>query len=352
LAYCRYLTNQARGYFALTIICGICAILSKAMALSLPLAFLVCDWFYARKFTKKTFFEKLLHLLYIIPIAGITYVLNARIPGESFQQGILIWFWTLTFYIRKFFFPWELLPYYPLHYPASWTNWHYFGALGLFALSALITVTPRKNRYVIFAFAYYFVSIFFLLRYDDKIDTTIVSDRFMYLPSLGFCVLLGVLASRVLSWAWAKRFPIRFGVAIMMIAVLTGFSFKTIQLTSWWRNGVILWQENIRRYPKDYFPYFLRAFAFAERGDFTAALRDYNKLLSLKPDYSLAYNDRGLVYAKLGKLDSALIDLTTSIRARPQDFRGYLNRGYVYELKGQWKQAIADYQKAIKLNRD
>ena len=38
---------------------------------------------------------------------------------------------------------------------------------------------------------YYLFSIFFLFRYDNAVDKNIVADRFMYLPSLGICILVG-----------------------------------------------------------------------------------------------------------------------------------------------------------------
>lgn len=38
---------------------------------------------------------------------------------------------------------------------------------------------------------FYLCSMFFLLRFGRVINIDAVSDRFMYLPSLGFCMLMG-----------------------------------------------------------------------------------------------------------------------------------------------------------------
>ena len=56
-------------------------------------------------------------------------------------------------------------------------------------------VVLRRHRLLVLAFLFYIVSTFFLWRFD-AFDVTVVGDRFMYIPSIGFCLLLG--------WAMAE----------------------------------------------------------------------------------------------------------------------------------------------------
>lgn len=197
--YLRYLKHRRWGAYGLSICFCLMSLLAKPMALSLPLIFLVCDWFKERKLEMRIFIEKVPHLIFIIPIVWITYSLNVRIPGKDVLESALIWTWTLTFYIKKFLFPFILIPLYQLPEPISVFNDQYVISIGLSLFLVLGLFYLRKNRWFIFSFLFFFVSIFFLLRFDNLRDISIVADRFMYLPGLGFCVFFGVYCDKVLT---------------------------------------------------------------------------------------------------------------------------------------------------------
>ena len=54
-------------------------------------------------------------------------------------------------------------------------------------------------------------------------------------------------------------------------------------------------------------------------------MRDYDHAIRLKPDYALAFNNRGFVYAKKGQLDRAIQDYDEAIRLKPNDAMAFLN---------------------------
>ena len=72
------------------------------MAVSLALVLLAIDWFKGRKLDRSVFYEKIPFLLLMIPVAWITYTLHARVPEASLNMAILIWLWTLIFYLERF----------------------------------------------------------------------------------------------------------------------------------------------------------------------------------------------------------------------------------------------------------
>ena len=135
--------------------------------------------------------EKLIFAVAIFPIAWVTYALNARTPLELGLENFLIWIWCLTFYPVKFFLPHPLIPDYNLPQPVSLTNPEYLFSIILFFLLGFAIWRGRKVRLFIFAAAFYFLSIFFLLKFDNLKEVTVVADRYMYLPSLGICLGLG-----------------------------------------------------------------------------------------------------------------------------------------------------------------
>ena len=98
-AYWAYLESSKRHNYWLSVVIGFFSMLAKPMALSLPLILFLFDWFKRRKLTWGLCWNKIPFLTYIIPIAWITYLPNARIPGNNFIEAILIWVWTFTFFI-------------------------------------------------------------------------------------------------------------------------------------------------------------------------------------------------------------------------------------------------------------
>ena len=87
-----------------------------------------------------------------------------------------------------------------------------------------------------------------------------------------------------------------------------------------------------------------RTTADVNMGEYQLAIDDYNKAITVKPDYADAYKNREFVYFKLGKQHS-LEDYNEAIRLRPNDADVFNNRGVVYAKRGQYQRAIEDYTK-------
>ena len=98
--------------------------------------------------------------------------------------------------------------------------------------------------------------------------------------------------------------------------------------------------------------YFRRAYKNDDLGKHEEAIEDLNKAIELKPDYALAYNNRGIAYNNLGQYDRAIEDYDKAIELDPDYTYAYNNRGIAYNNLGQYDRAIEDYDKAIELNPD
>src|SRR5262249_10060024 len=63
--------------------------------------------------------------------------------------------------------------------------------------------------------------------------------------------------------------------------------------------------EVIAKHPDDPQAYNMRGSVLADAGNADAALADFNKALSLDPNYAQAYANRGLLHRQAGKLEVA-----------------------------------------------
>jgi tetratricopeptide (TPR) repeat protein len=98
--------------------------------------------------------------------------------------------------------------------------------------------------------------------------------------------------------------------------------------------------------------YAVRAVAFSQLKEHRQAIRDYGKVLELKPTRATArisYNDRGLAKVSLGEYQSAILDFTQSIAIGCKETCGsYENRADAYLKLHNYPKAIEDISASIK----
>ncbi len=90
---------------------------------------------------------------------------------------------------------------------------------------------------------------------------------------------------------------------------------------------------------------------FSKDENYSEAIRQCNRALSIDPDYGMAYSDIGYYLLKSDNVDEAIIWLETAIEH--EEFEGkfytFYNLGRAYEIKGAWEKAIKMYDESLKL---
>ena len=94
-----------------------------------------------------------------------------------------------------------------------------------------------------------------------------------------------------------------------------------------------------------------------EKKNYKGAIDDYDQAIKLKPDYSAAYNNRGIARRDLGDNKAAITDFDQAIQTNRNWRKGglwtaYNNRGIARRDLGDNKAAIDDFDQAIKLKPD
>ncbi len=84
--------------------------------------------------------------------------------------------------------------------------------------------------------------------------------------------------------------------------------------------------------------------------NYEEAIKYYDEIIKLAPDFKEAYNNRGFSYAQLGNFDKAVIDFDKVIEIGPADKGAYFNRGLIYTNLEKFEEAISDYTKAIEID--
>jgi tetratricopeptide (TPR) repeat protein len=340
--YCRYLQHNKRKAYWLAVVCGFLSILAKPMAISLPLILLICDWFLQRQGNRNAFLDKWPFVLIAGGVGLITLSLHARVSLQDFWQGMHIFVWSATFYVKKFFIPDFFTPLYDWPLPVSLNNPVYQTAYGLVLMYAGLLFLLRRNRLFVLATAYYLASSFFLFRFDLA-DVNVVADRFMYLPSLGYCYFIGETLCRWVN----KTGSLRLFKAMLVTALFVGFGFKTFAQVDIWQDSLRLWNYTLRYNPRSIHAYLYRAESYNALGQYDLAIEDCNRVLYADPHNFLAYYTRAMSFSQKGEVFNALKDFEIAQAINPVFQDIYLNRGVLFLMTSNWKDAIADFSEVL-----
>jgi protein O-mannosyl-transferase len=350
--YLKYVKEQSKKFYFFSLLLFLCSLLSKGMAVSLPVVLLLTDYFKGRKITRQTVIEKIPFFLLAI-IFGIIAVYAQKSLGATestvfpFTQRILFAGYAFINYLIKLLIPLGLSSYYP--YPvkvgASVPAPYYIYMIILLGLAIYLFYFHRHSKKIIFGTVFFTVTIFFVLQLLPVGDT-IMADRYCYIPSIG----LFFLAGEGFYWLWSKKKKLV--PVILAGAFIIFFSVQTYARCRVWQNGLTLWNDVIDKYQIIPAAYYNRGLYFFNENQDQEALSDFNKAIELKPDYADAYNNRGSLFIKQGKTDAALNDLNKAISYNRNFIQSYFNRGFLLYQKKQFAEALMDYNKVIELNPD
>ena len=106
----------------------------------------------------------------------------------------------------------------------------------------------------------------------------------------------------------------------------------------------------IKLQPNNASMYNNRGTAYYNLGQYQHAIQDYSAAIRLKPDYSLAYYNRGCVYIKNpDQYKQAIEDLNKAIHLKPDYVEAYNNLGGIYLIQGRRSIGCSNAQKACEL---
>ncbi|MEI8011680.1 MAG: hypothetical protein WCI27_04260, partial [Candidatus Omnitrophota bacterium] len=246
LFYCEYLDKKKGITYLFSLLCALLSILSKPMALSLPLILFLIDYMKVRRFSWASVLDKLPFFIIIEPLACITYLLNSRSIEVISSAGMMLWVWCGAFYVNTFFWPRHLLPVYGLSTMGAGMMLVLYLFLPLAGSAAVwFSGNQLMRRWLGFAILFYFFSTFFVWRFDAQ-DLNLVADRYMYLPSFGFCGLIGVIVDR---WFQMPRSMARQCLLGIVIAAGLMMVFKSNQQVKVWDNGFRFWSYILKARP-------------------------------------------------------------------------------------------------------
>jgi hypothetical protein len=177
------------------------------------------------------------------------------------------------------------------------------------------------------------------------------AERLLYLPSVGWCVLLGGLLAALRS---GRREADASGWGLVtMGGLLVGYAALTLIRLVPWSDAAGLYVA-MQAQPR--LPQSMRVLVhnnlgqvYLERDQFPAARAEFLAALRLQPDYALAYNNLGVLLVREGKPEEARPWLESAIRLNPSYAAAYGNLGAALEAAGNLSAARAAYEAGMRV---
>lgn len=183
----------------------------------------------------------------------------------------------------------------------------------------------------------------------------IKAERFVYLPSAGFCILLAVVWHRS-SRGRARSMLI--GAAVVYVLFLGAL---TIDRNRDWADDFTLFGEDVSHIPNYREGHAWLGIAYVDRGGpgdaaraldhFDAAARDDPAFTSFVNRLGLHYN-RGRALLHLGRHAEALDALDRAASIDPAEPLVFMNRGIALGYLGRIDESLAAYERAERLDPD
>jgi Tfp pilus assembly protein PilF len=85
-------------------------------------------------------------------------------------------------------------------------------------------------------------------------------------------------------------------------------------------------------------------------GDFDSAIKEYSKVVELRPDLAEAYNNLGVAQKRKGELNKAAESFNKALERRPDFTPALSNRGWIFAEQNKWPEARQDFEQALKLS--
>ena len=388
--------------YVIMVVLALLSCFSKVQAVTLPLSMLALDFWFRRPLGFKLILEKAPFWVLSL-IFGLLNVHTLRVQGSTddsitnfnFLDRLCIGAYSFCTYVYKAVLPWPMSPLYPYPKNLPWTV--YAAPIGFFAIVAAIWWAWKKGlRTWVFGAAFFFFNVMFLLQIFAA-GQGFLADRFTYVAYFGLFFIAAYYAD-VFSKNEQHRSKVMLAIGITT-AVYFAWSIKQIGI---WKDGYTLWTHVMKQdegeKERSSLPYWNRGqFLRNNRGDFEAALQDYNRAIGMEPnnreilnsrgktyfdmatsgkykaqeksllekavkDYteslsktnqtdkatSESLSNRGAAYGMLGMLQQSIKDISDAIALDPNNKNAYANRSIAYLNTGQYEKALADYQSYLK----
>src|SRR2546422_447303 len=362
--------ERGRGWYWGTVGLFACALLSKAMAVSVPVVLLILDVYPLRRLggstgwwsepARRVYVEKIPFVLLaaaasaIAVMAQLSVHVAASLDHLSMLARLAISAYGVSFYLWKMVVPVNLSPLYELSPNLNpWAARFILSYGVVLAVTAIVLALRRQLPGLPAAWLAYIVVLLPVLGIVQS-GPQIAADRYTYLAGLGWAILAG--AGLLSCWRSSRRSktgtPATLLLAGIALCVVVGLGVLTWNQVQVWHDSESLWAHTLAIDSNSSLVHNNFGYELDRRGKLAEAIEHYRQALRIKPDYALAHTHRGAALGRQGKPAEAIDHYRQALRIKPDDALAHTNWGVELAQQGKLAEAIDHFREALRIKPD
>jgi tetratricopeptide (TPR) repeat protein len=354
-AYGQYALSGKVYQLFLSCLSFACALLVKETAVALLLILAIFNFLFplGRNWKGRIFsflphiFLSLLYLIIRVHLFG-TFQYNSK-PLRPLYDNLLTQTRAWVHYLGTLLVPLNLNVDYD--FPISHSFWESGVLLSIFILTLLIFVVwkiSQSSRPVGFFALWFAINLLptnSLIPLED-----VVTDRWLYLPSIGFAVIVALAVEWIYrakvamkNQAWKLTF---FFLCALVVEL---YCFATTLRNFTWASYWTLWEDAVDKSPNKARPHVSLGLALNGVGRTQEAIEEFKIAIHLNPKAGEAYLNLGYIYCKQGKIEEAIEAFKTALTLGPfLAPEAHNNLGIAYLQQGRIQEAKREFELSLK----
>ncbi len=360
-AFLRYRDDGGRRWLGAAGLAYLLGLLSKEMAVTLPLLFLAYDA--VRGADQRGFLRSAVTALrrdwwlYLTPaLAGLAFgvytvtVTHASRQTEYYGGGLGMTVLTaariIVHYLKLLLFPATLNADYSYNaFPvtSSWTDPRAWLALVVLTLLAagLIRLLPSRPVAALGGL-WFFVT---LLPVSQLIPHhELMAEHYLYIPSFGLFLAAGAMLVTLMEKG--RQAAAVTGACLLALLLLGA---RTVVRNRDWKDDLTLWTKTVSTAPGAARARDNLGRAYLRRALNEQAEKELAEAVRIKPEEPRYHDNLGLAYLRLGKLAEAEAQLREALRGSPRLVSGRMNLGLTLFDQRRFEEAEAEFREALRI---
>ncbi len=351
--------NQRTKTWILMCASFVLALLSKEQAMTLAVVATIYEHFYRSDRETTTWKTKVYRYSGFWMIAAVYLVFRVTVlgglapvrqhPDVSWPQAFLSAFALVGQYVAKLFWPHPLLVSYVFHKSIALSDSRVLAGIGVgvLAVSLFIYLWKHTRNY---SFGVIWIALTLAPVLNARwMATNVFTERYLYLPSVGFCVLLAG-GFVFLFRRFANRIPVlRWTLVTAATVPFVLAAGEIIARSRDWRDDFTLLSRTLAVEPH----------ASYMRSDFgvlewnlhrqAEAEREWKLAVADQPDNAVALSNLGMAMLEKRRYQDAETYLQEAIALRPRFSAPHIHLAGVYAARGDTTHAEAELRRAVEI---
>ena len=357
--YLKYV--QCRGiarctWFLLSLAAFTLSLLSKPVAVILPLVLLTCDLCVRedRSGWGKLLLEKVPFALFALAAGWVALMTQApeahggriTLDAAAYLETMLTMLTVLTRYFLLIFWPAELSIVYSISPATGWSPALVAGLVLLAGATVIGRQLMSGAPKMFFWFSLFFIG---LLPVSQLVPlVTLMNDRYLYIPMAGMATFISMAAVTMYHKVFNGKAPI--AVLFFLLTVTLGtLSHGRVKV---WHDTLSLWKDATKKSPASSTAWAGLGNALELAGNDTAALDAYLRALELNPTARAPLGYASLLFQKMGMREESQKLALRLVEYYPNYPDGWLTCGENFFYDGKPDKAESAFSKVLEIEPD